>query len=48
MTEEIFEKIKQDDASKIMTKDENFKIFTSSIFFPIQTSIRLLSRVAEA
>jgi len=33
MTEEIFEKIKQDDASKIMTKDENFKIFTSSIFF---------------
>ena len=48
ITEEIFEKIKQDVASKIITKDENFKIFTSSIFFPIQTSMKLLNRVADA
>jgi len=48
ITEEILEKIKLDDASKIITKKENFRIFTSSIFFPIQTKIKLLNNVADA
>ena len=46
--DKFIEQMKQENASKIMTKDENFKILTSSIFFPIQTSIKLLNRVAEA
>ena len=32
----------------IVTYDANFRIFTSSIFFPIQTKTILLSKVAEA
>ena len=31
-----------------MTLDANFRILKSSIFFPIQTSIKLLNKVAEA
>ena len=48
ITEEIFENIKQDIDKNIITYDANFKIFTSSIFFPIQTRIKLLNNVAEA
>ena len=48
ITEEIFEKIKQDADKKIITYDANFKIFTSSIFFPIQTRTKLLNNVADA
>jgi hypothetical protein len=48
ITEEIFENIKQDIDKNIITYDANFKIFTSSIFFPIQTRTKLLNNVAEA
>ena len=46
--EEILEKIKQEIDKNIITNDANFKIFTSSIFFPIQTKTMLLSKVAGA
>ena len=46
--DEIFENKKQEIASNTTTYNANFKIFTSSIFLPIQTSIRLLNKVAEA
>ena len=34
--------------SLIITNNENFKMFISSIFFPIQINRKLLSNVAEA
>ena len=48
ITDEIFENIKQDTDKKIITYDANFNIFTSSIFFPIQTKTILLNKVADA
>ena len=36
ITDDIFEKKKQENDKRIITKRENLKIFTSSIFFPIQ------------
>ena len=46
--EEILEKIKQEIDKNIITYDANFKIFTSSIFLPIQTKTMLLNKVADA
>ena len=48
ITEEILENIKQEIDRNIITYDANFKILTSSIFFPIQTKTILLSKVADA
>ena len=48
ITDDILENIKQEIANSSITYNENFKIFTSSIFFPIQISIKLLNKVAEA
>ena len=44
----IFEKVKVEIASNEITKKENFKTSKSSIFFPTQIKIKLLSNVAEA
>ena len=46
--DEIFEKRKHDNDNNKITKNENFEILISSIFFPIQIKIRLLNNVAEA
>ena len=46
--EEIFEKKKQEKDNNRITKSANFDIFTSSIFFPTQIKIKLLSKVADA
>ena len=46
--EEILENKKQEIANKTITYAANSNIFTSSIFLPIQTNIKLLKRVAEA
>ena len=46
--DEIFENIKQEADKKIITKDANFNMFTSSIFFPIKTKTILLNKVADA
>ena len=46
--EAITKEIKQEIDKNTITNDANFKIFTSSIFFPIQTKTMLLSKVAEA
>tara|TARA_B110000238_G_C15909914_1_gene345799 strand:+ start:398 stop:604 length:207 start_codon:yes stop_codon:yes gene_type:complete len=48
ITDEIFENKKQEIDNNIITYDANFKIFTSSIFFPSQTNIKLLNNVADA
>ena len=48
ITDEIFEKIKQEIDKKIITYDANLITLTSSIFFPIQTKTKLLKSVAEA
>ena len=48
ITDEILENKKQEIANKAITYDANFKILKSSIFFPIQISIKLLNRVADA
>ena len=44
----IFEKKKQENESKIITKKANLEILISSIFFPTQISNKLLSSVADA
>ena len=41
ITDDIFEKKKQENDKRIITKRENLKIFTSSIFFPIQINKKL-------
>tara|TARA_B110000971_G_C19808556_1_gene407694 strand:- start:113 stop:283 length:171 start_codon:yes stop_codon:yes gene_type:complete len=46
--EEILENKKQEIANNTITYDENFKILKSSIFFPIQTNMKLLNNVAAA
>ena len=46
--DDILEKKKQDNDSKIITKKANLKIFISSIFFPIQIKRKPLNNVAEA
>ena len=48
ITEEILEKIKHEADKNIITYAANVRIFTSSIFFPIQTKIKLLNKVADA
>ncbi len=48
ITEEIFENKKDEKDKSSITKEANFKILTSSIFFPNQINIKLLSNVAEA
>jgi hypothetical protein len=48
ITDEIFENIKEEIDKKIITNKANFKIFISSIFFPIQINIKLLNSVADA
>ena len=48
ITEEIFEKKKHENDNNIVTKKANLKIFTSSIFLPIQIKKKLLNKVAEA
>ena len=47
-TDDIFEKKKHENDSNIITKKANLEIFISSIFFPIQISMKLLNNVAEA
>ena len=47
-TDDIFEKKKQANDKRIITKNANLKIFTSSIFFPTQINRRLLHKVADA
>ena len=47
-TDEILENKKQEIDNRIITYEANFKISTSSIFFPIQTNIKLLNKVADA
>tara|TARA_B100000787_G_C16151347_1_gene276712 strand:+ start:722 stop:1132 length:411 start_codon:yes stop_codon:yes gene_type:complete len=46
--EEILENKKQEIANKVITYAANFKVLISSIFFPIQTNIKLLNNVADA
>ena len=48
ITEEIFEKKKQEKDRSNVTKNANLKILISSIFFPTQIKRKLLSNVAEA
>ena len=47
-TDEIFEKKKLENERSIVTKIANFSTSTSSIFFPIQITSKLLQRVADA
>ena len=46
--EDIVEKKKHENANNKITKKENLVILISSIFFPNQINIKLLSKVAEA
>ena len=48
ISDEILENMKQEIDRNKITNNANFNIFTSSIFFPIQTKIILLNKVAEA
>jgi len=48
ITEEIFEKKKQEKERSKVTKKANLNISISSIFFPTQISRKLLSKVADA
>jgi hypothetical protein len=48
ITEEIFEKKKQEKESSNVTKKANLNILISSIFFPTQINRKLLSKVADA
>ena len=48
ITEEIFEKKKQEKDKSKVTKNANLKILISSIFLPTQISKKLLNKVAEA
>ena len=46
--EDIFEKKKQETDNNIITNNEYFKIFMSSIFLPIQINKKLLDKVDKA
>ena len=46
--EDICEKTKHENESKIITKKANLEMSTSSIFFPTQIKRKLLNKVAEA
>ena len=48
ITDEIFEKEKQENDSNKVTKKANLKILISSIFFPTHINRKLLNKVAEA
>ena len=48
ITEEIFEKKKQEKERSKVTKKANLNISISSIFFPTQINRKLLSKVADA
>jgi hypothetical protein len=48
ITEEIFEKKKQEKERSKVTKKANLNILISSIFFPTQIRRKLLSKVADA
>ena len=48
ITEEIFEKKKQEKERSKVTKKANLNISISSIFFPTHISRKLLSKVADA
>jgi len=48
ITDEIFEKKKQEKERSSVTKKANLKISMSSIFLPTQINKKLLSRVADA
>ena len=48
ITDEIFEKKKQEKESSNVTKNANLKILISSIFFPTHINKMLLNKVAEA
>ena len=48
ITEEILENIKHEADKNIITYAANFRIFTSSIFLPIQIKTKLLNKVADA
>ena len=48
ITDEIFEKKKQEKDRSNVTKRANLKIFISSIFLPTHINKKLLNKVAEA
>ena len=48
ITEEIFEKKKQEKERSNATKKANLNILISSIFFPTKINPKLLSKVADA
>ena len=48
ITDEIFEKKKQEIDKSIVTKKANLNILISSIFFPTHINKKLLNKVAEA
>ena len=48
MIDEILENKKHEKERSKVTKKANLKISISSIFFPTQIKIKLLSKVAEA
>ena len=48
ITDEIFEKKKQENERSNVTKKANLKIFMSSIFFPTHINKKLLNKVADA
>ena len=48
ITDEIFEKKKQEIDKSIVTKKANLNILISSIFFPTHINKKLLSKVADA
>ncbi len=48
VTDDIFEKKKDEKESNKITNSANFEMLISSIFFPTQIKRKLLSKVAEA
>ena len=48
VTDDIFEKKKEEKDSNKITNKANFEILMSSIFFPTQIKRKLLIRVADA
>ena len=48
VTDDIFEKKKEEKDSNKITNKANFEILMSSIFFPTQIKRKLLNKVADA